>query len=390
MRFILLLSLIATAALATDYAAKSTSELTSGIEDLTVMCLNNHLYIHISRYVDPVPWTGIGPLSAAIVEISPMEATRTVLIVCGTRARDFYATDVCIQFMRDACSGKTQYASSTRILILPFLNERSRDLIFYTWPEARGSYERSYGKLLYILPDYLHRTAVELFDGEGTLAQTKILPRMQCFDGSVRLTDLAQNYPVSWQRDSTNIVQIDPSSPFFVNHLRTSSDILSGNGRVPFSDPETRIVKTIIELMSVDVVIDVTMGTEGILSPIESPVRAADRAGIPPHIRENIDASTERAIHIAKTSCPVASCINGGAAQARNGKETHRTGTLVDYAIFYGVPRAYVVQVLSLNQTNSMDKLSDCLLPYLPQSIEVAEKLVPLWSVVIDKLIAPK
>jgi hypothetical protein len=378
--------------MAISYRPMANTELYKYFEsDLADMCSRHSLQLDISRYVDNLPYTGIAPNSVPFVSITPasgVDTARTVLITCGTGARDLFTTDVCVHYVKYVCSGKAPLASTTHYVILPYVNERGRELVFFMWPEFRGSYLRSYGQLLLDIPEYLRRTARELLDGVGTVTKSEDFPRVQCFDGSVKLTRLANNWPTGW-RVAGNV--IDPSDPLFMRNTASlsplSADLTSINGRMPFSDPETRIIDWIVRTMSPETVIEVTMGVPAVLAPVEAPDISMELNRADPNVQQNVLASAQRAVQVAKSACPFDTCLGGSAADVRHANGIpHRTGTLPDYAIYYGVPRAYAVQVLALNTTINADTLPDCLFPFMPASQEQAETLADKWAVLIDKL----
>ena len=63
------------------------------------------------------------------------------------------------------------------------------------WPEMTGQYSRSSSELLAQVPSQYHRVTRLLFTGLGKEQHdlNGILPTVQCFDGSVRMTLLNNN-----------------------------------------------------------------------------------------------------------------------------------------------------------------------------------------------------
>jgi len=185
-------------------------------------------------------------------------------------------------------------------------------------------------------------------------------------------------------------IQVNDVDPL----VKLTEDRVSNNGRLAFSDPETRILQTLIEDARPSILIEVTTGTEGVLAPFDSPSML--QVPIMDSVQQAIDLSIHRANHLATNYCPVEKCISGAAAKARMATMGYRSGTIGDHAVVNGVGLVLTLQVVERNQQTQLDEIldmhldavsvmRDCLGPYMPMRTDHVILLARKWVDLLAK-----
>jgi hypothetical protein len=285
---------------------------------------------------------------------------------------------VCMELLNRLCARPLPGAENIEYVVFPYVNERGRDLIMHLWPEMTGQYSRTYWDMMGQIPPQYWRTARLLFGGMGKMLNLEgLLPTVQCFDGSMRMTMLSNNFATGWQARE-EVVQFQ-SFDYLSGSDLTIMDRTSTNGRMAYSDPETRIIQATIQKHLPDILIEVTLGTPAVLGPFDSQMLMTTQANsLSSAIRARFDASISQAASFAKHSCPEATCIGGSAANARLNADFPRTGTVGDFALMLGVSRAFVVQILAnrqpANGVLNPDRSSNVLNCIGPKTLQTAEE----------------
>jgi len=347
-------------------------------------CRQNNIDIKVSALQDVFPYVGEREpvVDIATLEPSVRKPTRTVLIVCGMRARHFLSTDICVRFIEQVCAGEVSGAHTTRYIVAPMVDRRVRDLMIDLWPEMRAESPRPWQEIYLQVPDTYRRVVSEIISGAADRPEQPY----QCFDGSYHLTLLDQNFPSGWiERLSGFEAQL--------NYVPTAVedatlDRLSGNGQLRLSDPETRILMSHISVLKVDTVIEVTHGpVSAVIAPYESPILYATAEAAPA-----LDRSAAHAKDLAKNHCPVERCVGGTGNVISSGVMPQRSGTIGDSAIKMGlIDEALVIQVGHISMEDQVAALGaqrgaqekvmrDCMGSFVPRFSDVADDMIEKWS----------
>lgn len=386
MKFSLLGVFIAIVAATTPYSPPTNQELWNELTStLPALCAAHGNTLLADRVTDVYPYVGPEPISLPVVhvfrtpppprdDVSNAGAASVVMILCGFEARGFVTTDICMLLLRRLCSRQLLSAAASEnreFVVFPYVNERGRELIMELWPEMTGQYSRSYSELLAQVPSQYHRVTRLLFTGLGKEQHdlNGILPTVQCFDGSVRMTLLNNNFATGWLPREA-MVQTE-SFDYLTDSEVVTMDRVSTNGRLAFSDPETRIIQAVLQKHLPNILIQVTLGKPAVLAPYDAASLALTQvANLPKAQRANFDASIAQASLFARQHCPASTtCATGMAAQVRTNSEPARAGTVGDYASTLGVSRIYVLQVLAnrepakLLNTARSSNVADCIAP---------------------------
>lgn len=367
--------LVLSASAITSYSPPTKQELWEELSNtLPDQCAQHGNTFVAERVADVYPYIGPEPVTLPVVHLFREEALvnrapSVVMILCGFDARAFATTDVCMTLLRRLCSKKLSSADNIEYVVFPYVNERGRELVMHLWPEMTGQYSRTYFDMLAQVPLQFHRVSRFLFSGLGKeFNLERLLPTVQCFDGSERMTLLSNNWDAGWQpRDEA--VQMN-SYDFMTSADLAVVDRISTHGRIAYSDPETRIIKSVIQKHLPDILIEVALGKPAVLAAFDSPQLTMMQANaLTNTIRSHYDSSISQANSFARDSCPETSCAGGSAAHSRQNSEMPRTGTVVDYAMTLGISRAFVVQVLATREPESVlnrdrsSNIADCISP---------------------------
>jgi hypothetical protein len=330
--------------------------------------------------------------AVALTPTTQYKSTRTVMIVCGMRARHFMSTDVCVRFVEKLCAGEVDGVHLTNFIVVPMVNRRVRDLMIDLWPEMRGESPRPWQDIYFSVPDMYRRIVSEIISGAQ---YRQVHQHYQCFDGSYHLTLLDQNYPAGWMQ---RLSDFESQLAYVPTPLEeATSERISGNGQVSLSDPETRILINHVSELKVDMLIELTQGpVAAVLAPFESPILSSAAAANSPEINSAIQKSLSHAESLAKNNCPSKPCVSGiGNIVSAGGSLPQRSGTIGDASIKLGlVEESLVVQIGHLTLEQQLELLADqrgaeqkvmndCMSPYVPRFSDDADQLVEKWATML-------
>lgn len=302
---------------------------------------------------------------------------RTVMVVCGMTARGFVSSEVCAQFIRELCADRVPDMEHTRYVIVPFANERGRDFVQRLWTTYRhtesggggGGGQPAKSLLQQQLPASHSLTLEAVYSERLPTAPTYLA----CLDGTIRLALMQNNFPQGWaQRSQFVMFEQHRNEP---EDERFTHDTISSNGKLPLSEPETRIVRDLLTRVAPETLIVVGVGHPLLAVPFDDPVLAAtsllDNAQV-----SHLNKALNRAKHTADGKLPA-----GYGAEVRRELELEQRGTLSDYAMTAGVSYVYNAQVYrtAAGAAATSAPTGDCLYYWVPSTQHEVDTLAAEW-----------